>query len=87
MVRRLPRGAPGPVYDTSEAADEASRAAAPVEAPALAARAPLPPLFDDIERRTFDFFWSTAYPANGLLPDRYPKPSPASVAAIGFDRW
>jgi hypothetical protein len=74
----------GPVYDTSAAADEASRAAAPVEPPALAARSLLPPLFDDIERRTFDFFWSTANPANGLLPDRYPKPSPASVAAIGF---
>jgi hypothetical protein len=74
----------GPVYDTSAAADEASRAAAPVEPPALAARSLLPPLFDDIERRTFDFFWSTANPANGLLPDRYPRPSPASVAAIGF---
>jgi hypothetical protein len=74
----------GPVYDNYEAADAASRAAAPVEPPRLAARAPLPPLFDDIERRTFDFFWSTANPANGLLPDRYPKPSPASVAGIGF---
>ena len=45
---------------------------------------PLPPLFDDIERRTFDFFWATGNPANGLVPDRYPSPSPASIAAVGF---
>ena len=74
----------GPVYDKSVEADEASRAAAPIEPPALASRPALPPLFDDIERRTFDFFWATADPASGLLPDRYPSPSPASVAAIGF---
>ena len=74
----------GPVYDRSLEADEASRAALPIEPPALAARTALPPLFDDIERRTFNFFWATANPANGLVPDRYPSPSPASVAAIGF---
>jgi hypothetical protein len=74
----------GPVYDRSVEADEASRAATPIEPPALAPRAALPPLFDDIERRTFNFFWTTANPANGLVPDRWPSPSPASVAAIGF---
>jgi hypothetical protein len=41
-------------------------------------------LFDDIERRTFDFFWSTGNPANGMVPDRYPTPAPASIAAIGM---
>jgi hypothetical protein len=46
--------------------------------------APGEPLLDDIERRTFDFFWQTANPANGLVPDRYPTPSPASIAAVGF---
>lgn len=51
---------------------------------AFAARPALPPLFDDIERRTFEFFWHTANPANGLVPDRYPSPSAASVAAVGF---
>jgi len=74
----------GPVYDTSADADAVSRAAAPIEPPPMAARTALPPLFDDIERRTFEFFWSTANPVNGMVPDRYPSPSPASVAAIGF---
>ena len=46
--------------------------------------APGEPLLDDVHRRTFDFFWQTANPANGLVPDRYPTPSPASIAAVGF---
>ena len=33
-------------------------------------RPPLTPLFDDIERRTFDYFWETANPDTGLVPDR-----------------
>ena len=74
----------GPVYDKSLEADEASRAAAPIDPPVLASRPPLPPLFDDIEKRTFEFFWLTGNPGNGLVPDRFPSPSPASVAAIGF---
>ncbi|HEX4585953.1 MAG TPA: glucoamylase family protein [Burkholderiaceae bacterium] len=41
-------------------------------------------LLDDLERRTFDFFWQTANPVNGLVPDRYPSPSAASIAAVGF---
>src|SRR5262245_52571540 len=44
----------------------------------------LDPLFDDIQERTFRFFWETADPVNGMMPDRYPAPSPASIAAIGF---
>jgi hypothetical protein len=48
-------------------------------------RPPLTPLFDDIERRTFDYFWETANPDTGLIPDRYPYTEPfSSVAAIGF---
>jgi hypothetical protein len=50
--------------------------------------APPPPaldaLFDDIERRTFDFFWETTDPTTGLVPDRYPTPSFSSIAAIGY---
>jgi hypothetical protein len=72
-----------PIYDTT-AADEASSAAASIEPPAIATRSDLPPLFEDIERRTFEFFWATGNPANGMVPDRYPSPSPASIAAIGF---
>src|SRR5882672_2286420 len=52
--------------------------------PLASSRPPLPPLFDDIERRTFDFFWSTGNAANGMVPDRYPTSAPASIAAIGM---
>ena len=44
----------------------------------------LPPLLDDLERRTFDWFWDTARGANGLVPDRHPTPSFSSIAAVGF---
>ena len=72
-----------PVYDTS-AADRASDSAAAVEPPNGGPRPALPLLFDDIERRTFDFFWVNGNPANGMVPDRYPSSSPASIAAIGM---
>lgn len=50
-----------------------------------AAAAPaLPPFIADLERRTFDYFWETANAANGLVPDRWPTPSFASIAAVGF---
>jgi hypothetical protein len=39
---------------------------------------------DDIEARTFRFFWETSDPATGLAPDRWPSPGPCSVAAMGF---
>src|SRR5881628_1685116 len=42
------------------------------------------PILIDLEERTFRFFWDTANPKNGLVPDRYPTPSFASVAAVGF---
>ena len=71
-----------PVYDTG-AADDASNASAAVEPP-KASRPALPPLFDDIEQRTFEFFWANGNPANGMVPDRYPSASPASIAAIGM---
>ena len=41
-------------------------------------------LLDDLSERTFRFFWDTANPANGLVPDRYPTPSFSSIAAVGF---
>jgi hypothetical protein len=56
--------------------------------PSGALREPQAVLFDpflaDVEERTFRFFWETANPKNGLVPDRYPIPSFASVAAVGF---
>ena len=44
----------------------------------------LPPLFDDLQERTFRYFWDNADPETGLVPDRYPTPSFASIAAVGF---
>lgn len=41
-------------------------------------------MLDDVERRTFDFFWNTADPTTGLVPDRAPTPSFSSIAAVGF---
>ena len=43
-----------------------------------------PGLLDDLERRTFDFFWETSDPRTGLAPDRWPSESFASIAAVGF---
>jgi hypothetical protein len=39
---------------------------------------------DTLSRRTFDWFWETTNPANGLVPDRWPTKSFSSVAAVGF---
>jgi hypothetical protein len=39
---------------------------------------------DTLSRRTFDWFWDTGNPANGLVPDRWPTKSFSSVAAVGF---
>ncbi|HEU5016709.1 MAG TPA: glucoamylase family protein [Pseudolabrys sp.] len=41
-------------------------------------------LIDDVAARTFRYFWQTTNPANGLAPDRFPSPSAASIAAVGF---
>lgn len=41
-------------------------------------------LLDDLSERTFRYFWDSANPANGLVPDRYPTPSFSSIAAVGF---
>lgn len=38
----------------------------------------------DVQRRSFLYFWETANSKNGLIPDRHPTPSFSSVAAVGF---
>ena len=48
------------------------------------AETPVPPLVEDLERRTFDYFWELGNPDNGLVPDRWPTPSASSIAAVGF---
>ena len=59
----------------------------PEVAPAAKREAPLgamPPLFDDLQKRTFDYFWETANPKNGLVPDRWPNVTFSSIAAVAF---
>lgn len=41
-------------------------------------------LLDDVERRTFAFFWERSPATTGLTPDRWPTPSFSSIAAVGF---
>ncbi|MCH4092567.1 glucoamylase family protein [Acetobacter sp.] len=42
-------------------------------------------MIDDLEHRTFLWFWEAADPKTGLIPDRYPSPQTFdSVASIGF---
>ncbi|MCI0690418.1 Tat pathway signal protein [candidate division KSB1 bacterium] len=39
---------------------------------------------DTLQVRTLKFFLETTDPATGLTPDRWPKPAPSSIAAVGF---
>lgn len=57
---------------------------APSQAPAAPAVPPFDPQFSDLEERTFRFFWELTNRANGMVPDRSPTPSFASIAAVGF---
>ncbi len=41
-------------------------------------------LLDDVERRSFHFFWDLADSKTLLIPDRAPTPSFSSIAAVGF---
>ncbi len=42
------------------------------------------PVVNNLQRRTFRYFWQTANRTNGLVPDRFPSPSFASIAGVGF---
>jgi hypothetical protein len=44
----------------------------------------VPSTLDDLERRTFSFFWDLADPQTLLIPDRAPTTSFSSIAAVGF---
>jgi hypothetical protein len=51
--------------------------------------APRPPdpsaaMLDDLQKRTFLWFWETTNAANGLVPDRWPTKSFSSIASVGF---
>jgi hypothetical protein len=48
-------------------------------------RAVTPPAaVEDLERRTFQWFWDTANAHTFLVPDRWPTKSFSSIAAVGF---
>jgi hypothetical protein len=63
-------------------------AGAATASPALAAlRSPahsLPSFYEEIEQRTFRWFWDHVNRRNGLVPDRSPTRTFASIAAVGF---
>ena len=56
----------------------------PLPAPAAGTNAAAEAFLDDLERRTFQWFWDTTNPSNGLVPDRWPDINFSSIAAIGF---
>ena len=55
-----------------------------VTAPMASGGRTLPAFYEDIEKRTFRWFWDTVNRKNGLVPDRWPTPSFSSIAAVGF---
>jgi hypothetical protein len=57
---------------------------APPQPPPALSAAETEALLDDLEERTFRFFWDLAHPTTGLVPDRWPTQSFSSVAAVGF---
>ena len=85
-----PAAVAAPVASSAAAAPAAptSRTPTPIAEPSGALAEPQAVLFDpflsELEERTFHYFWETANPQNGLIPDRYPTPSFASIAAVGF---
>ncbi|HSQ73962.1 MAG TPA: glucoamylase family protein [Bacteroidota bacterium] len=54
------------------------------EMPAASQSPPWDPFLDTVQTRTLHFFLKTADAATGLSPDRWPSPSPSSIAAVGF---
>ena len=44
----------------------------------------VPAVYEEIEHRTFRWFWDHVNRTSGLVPDRWPTPSFASIAAVGF---
>jgi hypothetical protein len=53
-------------------------------APPLVESEDVQAFLDDVELRTFAYFWWTTEPRRGLAPDRFPSGTFASIAAMGF---
>jgi hypothetical protein len=77
-AERRRRFGPAWLLAISLAAGSCAPSAPPVSAPSAQ------PLVDDLQERTFRYFWDLASPRNGLIPDRWPTPSFSSIAAVGF---
>src|SRR6185312_12138657 len=88
---------PAPRHSAAKVSIRKPASAASVAAPAPATTGAVPsrtraitsaaaPSLDDIEHRTFEFFWQTANPKNGLIPDHWPLGNEpfSSIAATGF---
>jgi hypothetical protein len=58
--------------------------AAPAKRRAVAPPTETAALLDDVQRRSFQYFWDLADPNTFLIPDRAPTPSFSSIAAVGF---
>ncbi|NIJ33298.1 glucoamylase family protein [Sphingomonas oligoaromativorans] len=52
--------------------------------PPLANTPEIEAFLDDVQLRTFAYFWWTTEPRRGLAPDRFPTLNFASIAAMGF---
>jgi hypothetical protein len=76
----MPKGGTAATKKES-ASNKAEGLALPLTVPAPRS---LPPLVDQLQERTFRYFWDTADPKTGLVPDRFPTPSFSSIAAVGF---
>ena len=80
----VPASSAATIAPLRPAAIQPASAATAARAQDIAAAPPL--ALDDLEHRTFEFFWQTANPQNGLVPDHWPlgKEPFASIAAVGF---
>jgi len=65
-------------------ASQAVRTASATSDPLVRAPPEVALFFEELEERTFGFFWDTAPPNTGLAPDRFPAKGFSSIAAVGF---
>src|SRR3546814_19603609 len=68
-----PQKAPGPQQRPADpaATQPVEPPPEPVQQEVAGQRPALPPLFKDIEKRTFQFFWDTTNEVNGITTDRF----------------
>jgi len=66
------------------AAPQAPPRAASLATPASLSSLSDSALLDDLQHRSFQYFWDLADPHTLLIPDRAPTPAFSSIAAVGF---